>query len=53
VRKFPLGEGRGAGYKARPMTRPSIERWIKLFVVALVCTFIWTVWRVGVMLGMF
>jgi hypothetical protein len=35
------------------MTRPSIERCIKIFIVALIATFGWTVWKVGVMLGMF
>ena len=33
------------------MTRPSIERWIKAFIVALVVTFAITVWKVGAMLG--
>jgi hypothetical protein len=35
------------------MTRPSIERCIKIFVVALIATFVWTVSRVLTMLGWF
>lgn len=34
------------------MTRPAIERWIKLFVVALIATFTWTVAKVCMMLGL-
>ena len=33
------------------MTRPSIERWIKIFIVALIATFAWTVGKVLTMLG--
>jgi hypothetical protein len=33
------------------MTRTSIERCIWIFVVALICTFIWTVVKVLGMLG--
>ena len=39
-----------ADYK-RPMTRPQIERWIKIFIVALVATFVWTVTKVLEMVG--
>jgi len=35
------------------MTRPSIERWIKIFVVTLIATFGWTLARVCGMLGWF
>jgi hypothetical protein len=35
------------------MTRPSIERCIKIFIVALIATFGLTLWKVGEMLGMF
>ena len=35
------------------MTRTSIEACIKLFIVALICTFIWTVFRVLGMIGVF
>ena len=37
----------------RAMTRSSIELWIKIFVVALVATFAWTLGRVCGMLGWF
>lgn len=33
------------------MTRPAIEACIKVFIVALVITFVWTIWRVLTMLG--
>ncbi len=33
------------------MTRTSIERSIWIFIVALVCTFIWTVCKVLALLG--
>ena len=35
------------------MTRASIERSIKIFLVALILTFLWTVWKVGLMVGWF
>lgn len=35
------------------MTRPSIERSIHVFLVALVLTFIWTVTKVAALLGLF
>lgn len=35
------------------MTRPAIERCIKIFIVALIVTFVWTVSRVFTMLGWF
>jgi hypothetical protein len=35
------------------MTRPSIERCIKIFIVALIVTFGWTLTRVLTMLGWF
>ncbi len=34
------------------MTRPAIERWIKLFVVALIATFVWTVVKVCLLVGL-
>ena len=33
------------------MTRPTIERCIKVFIVALVATFVWTVTKVFAMVG--
>jgi hypothetical protein len=33
------------------MTRPAIENCIKIFIVALVATFSWTLWNVLAMLG--
>ena len=35
------------------MTRPQIESCIKIFIVALIATFVWTVTRVFGMLGLF
>ena len=40
-----------ADYK-QPMTRPQIERCIKIFIVALVATFVWTVTKVLEMVGL-
>jgi hypothetical protein len=42
------GTGR---YGCAAMTRQSIEAAIKVFLVALVLTFLWTCWRVLQMLG--
>jgi hypothetical protein len=38
--------------KSPAMTRPAIERWIKLFVVALILTFTWTVAKVCMLIGL-
>jgi hypothetical protein len=35
------------------MTRPAIERCIKIFIVLLIATFVWTVTRVFGLLGWF
>ena len=35
------------------MTRPAIELSIKIFIVALIATFVWTVTKVLAMLGFF
>jgi hypothetical protein len=37
----------------RGMTRPQIESCIKIFIVALIATFAWTVTKVIAMLGLF
>jgi hypothetical protein len=42
-----------AALEPAAMTRTSIQRCIVVFVVALICTFIWTVTRVLAMLGWF
>ena len=42
--------GLGADYNT-PMTRPQIERCIKIFIVALIATFVWSVTKVLGMLG--
>jgi hypothetical protein len=41
----------GPGLEAPAMTRPAIQNCIKIFLVALIITFIWTVTRVLEMLG--
>jgi hypothetical protein len=41
------------GIEGAAMTRPAIERCIKVFIVALVVTFGWTLTRVAAMLGWF
>jgi len=41
---------RGADYN-ESMTRPQIERSIKIFIVALIATFVWTVTKVLEMVG--
>ena len=35
------------------MTRPAIERCIKVFIVALIATFVWTVTKVLGQIGLF
>ena len=35
------------------MTRPAIERCIKVFIVALIATFVWTVTQVLGLIGLF
>ena len=41
----------GALPRKRRMTRPAIERCIKIFIVALIATFGWTLTQVAGMLG--
>lgn len=41
---------RGTDYN-ESMTRPQIERSIKIFIVALIATFVWTVTKVLEMVG--
>jgi len=45
-----LCQRRRADYN-QSMTRPQIERCIKIFIVALIATFVWTVTKVLEMLG--
>jgi hypothetical protein len=35
------------------MTRPAIERCIRVFIVALIITFVWTITKVLGLLGLF
>ncbi len=51
-RHFPWRIARPA-LQTAAMTRASIERSIKIFLVALILTFLWTVWKVGLMVGWF
>ncbi len=52
VRHFPWRDDR-RGLEGAAMTRPAIELCIKVFIVALIITFGWTVTRVLAMLGCF
>jgi hypothetical protein len=49
---FPL-RIRAQAVEDAAMTRPAIERCIKVFIVALIATFIWTVTQVLGLLGWF
>jgi len=49
---FPLPI-RAQAVEGAAMTRPAIERCIKVFIVALIATFIWTVTQVLGLLGWF
>jgi hypothetical protein len=42
---------RAQAVEGAAMTRPAIERCIKIFIVALIATFIWTVTQVLGLLG--
>lgn len=46
-----LGAGRRSDYKPGAMTRAAIEVCIKIFIVALIVVFGWTVMRVLGMMG--
>lgn len=48
---FPW-RGRFSGLSKRIMTRASIELATKIFLVALILTFIWTVYKVLVQMGL-
>ena len=52
-KRICLGGSEIAAYEAPVMTRPAIERCIWVFIIALVCTFLWTVTRVLAMIGWF
>lgn len=49
---FPW-RGRVGALPSPGMTRVSIEFWIRIFLVALIATFVWVLSKVAVMLGLF
>jgi len=49
---FRVAGGGMEGYGWAAMTRQSIEVAIKVFLVALVVTFLWTCWKVLLLLGL-
>lgn len=50
--RFRLGDERAAPYTSPVMTRPAIEFCIKIFMIALVFTFVITCYKVVAMLGL-
>lgn len=50
--RFRVAGAGWGGYGCRIMTRTSIETAIKIFIVALVLTFLWTCWKTLELMGL-
>lgn len=50
---FPLAKDGVPPFTVRVMTRPQVEFCAKLLMLAIICTFIWALYHVLVMLGWF